>query len=363
MRTFSTNGRPRIFLAVAFGVWLAQKIYLVYLWLRLNILVAGHNEATISHFDHGALKVNAMLLEITLSRPLQLHYGQYVHITVPTIPHTLIGRLQSHPYLIAWADGGISEPSRRVSLLIECRSGFSDRLRLCRNPTAVSFHGPYGSSQSLEMFDRVLFMASGIGIAAHLLAAQRLLQAHNAQTSRVRRVSLLWFLDTEGKHDVSDFPIGCLKLAEQELWARVFLDALMDLDRRRIFTVVMYRPFNGKNLAATAPGQVLTDQTKDRWYRVNGALDVPWFISKEWTAEAGTMAISRTCYRRSSRGHGLTVLVVCGTPMFEHCVRRALRSMTWDITLICSDFQIDESEDSHTASFRFRNVPKSTPIQ
>lgn len=206
IRMFPTNGngRPRIFLAVAFGLWLAQKVYLVYLWLRLNILVAGHNEVTISHFDHSTLKVNAMLLEITLSRPLQLHYGQYVHITVPSIPHTLIGRLQSHPYLIAWADGGVAEPSRHVSLLIECRSGFSDRLRLCRSPTAVSFHGPYGSSQSLEIFDKVLFMASGIGVAAHLLAAKRLLQAHNAQTSRVRRVSLLWFLEAEGKHNLSD---------------------------------------------------------------------------------------------------------------------------------------------------------------
>lgn len=136
----------------------------------------------------------------------------------------------------------------------------------------------------------------------------------------------------------------------------------MDLDRRRIFTVVMYRPFAGKNLAATAPGQVVAVETKDRLYRVNGALDVPWFISKEWTAEAGTMAVSRRCHLKPFISHGLTVLVVCGTPMFEQRVRRALRSMAADITLMSSDFQIDESEDSHTASFRFRNVPKSTPI-
>lgn len=197
-RAFRASARSRIYLIAALSCWLLQKFHLTYQWLRLNYLTGGRNEASIEHYDQGSLKVDALLLHVTLSQPMKVHYGQYVHISIPTVPHTLLGRFQSHPYLVAWADGDDSKPSRTIALLVQCRSGFSNKLRLCQSPTRLSLHGPYGGSQALELFDKVLFMASGIGIAAHLLAAQRLLQAHNQQTSRVRRVSLLWFLDTEG---------------------------------------------------------------------------------------------------------------------------------------------------------------------
>ena len=197
-RAFQHSTRSRIYLVVAVSCWLLQKAHLTYQWLRLNYFNAGRNEASIEHHDQGTLKVDALLLHVTLSRPMKVRYGQYVHISIPTVPHTLIGRLQSHPYLVAWADGDDCKPSSTIALLVQCRSGFSNKLRLCQSPTRLSLHGPYGGSQALELFDKVLFMASGIGIAAHLLAAQRLLQAHNCQTSRVRRISLLWFLDTEG---------------------------------------------------------------------------------------------------------------------------------------------------------------------
>ena len=59
--------------------------------------------------------------------------------------------------------------------------------------------GLYGSVESLEHFDKVFFVASGIGLAAHLLAIRYLIYAHNEKTSRVRRLSLLWFLETKGQ--------------------------------------------------------------------------------------------------------------------------------------------------------------------
>ena len=58
--------------------------------------------------------------------------------------------------------------------------------------------GPYGHGAELDCFDKILFVASGIGVAAHLLAIRHLLQAHQDQTARVRRVSLLWFLEKTG---------------------------------------------------------------------------------------------------------------------------------------------------------------------
>lgn len=67
----------------------------------------------------------------------------------------------------------------------------------------------------------------------------------------------------------------------------------MEMDRRRIFTILVYRPFRGTNLPPDTAGQVTMDERQNRLYRVDGALDIPWFISKEWAAEAGTMALSR----------------------------------------------------------------------
>ena len=71
-------------------------------------------------------------------------------------------------------------------------------VRFCEAGTRIRVDGPYGSVESLEQFDKVFFVASGIGLAAHLLAIRHLIQTHNDKTSRVRRLSLLWFLETEG---------------------------------------------------------------------------------------------------------------------------------------------------------------------
>ena len=59
--------------------------------------------------------------------------------------------------------------------------------------------GPYGQMQSLDKFDKVLFVASGVRIAAHLLSAKHLLEAHEDRSARVRRLSLVWFLETSGE--------------------------------------------------------------------------------------------------------------------------------------------------------------------
>lgn len=44
-----------------------------------------------------------------------------------------------------------------------------------------------------RVYDKVLFIANGISIATHLLSIWRLLVAHDEQTARIRRLSLIWF--------------------------------------------------------------------------------------------------------------------------------------------------------------------------
>ena len=78
-------------------------------------------------------------------------------------------------------------------------------------------------------------------------------------------------------------------VAAQETWARAFLETLLDLDTRRIFTVLVYMPFEGRNRSADT---LESAEQRPRFYRVNGALDIEWLLAREWDAEAGNMVLS-----------------------------------------------------------------------
>lgn len=137
------------------------------------------------------------IITIRCQRLRKITYGQYIYITIPSIPHSVVGRLQAHPYMVAWESRDGS--GQTLTLIVAHRAGFSNMIKLCKNDTSMRVDGPYGGSKDLGHFDKVFFVASGVGLAAHLLAIRHLLQAHNDKTSRVRRLSLLWFLEKDGK--------------------------------------------------------------------------------------------------------------------------------------------------------------------
>ena len=60
-------------------------------------------------------------------------------------------------------------------------------------------NSPYSQMQSLDKFNKVLFVVSRVRIAAYLLLAKHLLKAHKDRSARVRRLSLVWFLETLGE--------------------------------------------------------------------------------------------------------------------------------------------------------------------
>jgi predicted ferric reductase len=116
-----------------------------------------------------------------------------VYLTLPNISRHHGGFLQAHPYAIAWMEGS------DISLIVQRQSGFSnDVFRATGRHTSVIVDGPYGQPQQFMCYDKVLFIASGIGVAAHLLAIRDLLEAHENRSARVRRITLLWFLETMG---------------------------------------------------------------------------------------------------------------------------------------------------------------------
>lgn len=80
---------------------------------------------------------------------------------------------------------------------------------------------------------------------------------------------------------------------DQEVWAISMLHKLMDMDTRRIFTIQMYRPFQGANHSADTLGQASIDRRYERIFHVRGALDINWTIRREWNADAGNMSVLR----------------------------------------------------------------------
>jgi NAD(P)H-flavin reductase len=101
--------------------------------------------------------------------------------------------------MIAW-DKHEETQEQVIHLLVRGGRGFSNTLKIGGTAIAAIVDGPYGGSKfaALERYDKVLFMANGIGIASHLLSIRCLLTAHNDQTARVRRLSVVWFLETQG---------------------------------------------------------------------------------------------------------------------------------------------------------------------
>lgn len=182
-------------LTIATSIWSLDKM----LWLGNALYHNFRGSCEMSLAPSEVQGSNATLVQITLPRPWKITYGQYVFITVPSIPHTLLGRFQAHPYMIAWSDKDTRGLSKTLTLLIAHQNGFSKTVQLCSAGTRVYLDGPYKDIRPLECFDKVFFIASGVGIVSHLLAIRQLLQAHGEKTSRVRRLSVLWFLENRGK--------------------------------------------------------------------------------------------------------------------------------------------------------------------
>ena len=200
LQTTNLSDFHTICLFVATGLWFSEKL----IWLGRVVFDRLRNMDRITVVaPQGNANQDVMTIQVRSQRPRKITYGQHIFITVPTIPHTVVGRLQAHPYVVAWEER--EDSSQILTLLVAPRAGFSRKVRLCEAGTRIRVDGPYGCVESLEHYDKVFFIASGIGLAAHLLAIRHLIKAHNDKTSRVRRLSLLWFLETGGRSP-SDVP-------------------------------------------------------------------------------------------------------------------------------------------------------------
>ncbi len=186
-------------LSVASGLWVLQTVTWLAHVCYQNLGGRSWCQNSISPLHLGDGIVGGFRVEIPLRRRTTIQQGQYVYITIPSLPHSIGSSVQAHPYLVAWINDGPDGSDINVILLIQCQQGFSKSLKLCEQHAGILVDGPYGKGPSFEDYDKAMFIASGVGITAHLLAIRSLLRAHNNKTARTRRISLLWVLECKRK--------------------------------------------------------------------------------------------------------------------------------------------------------------------
>ena len=59
------------------------------------------------------------------------------------------------------------------------------------NPLVV-FSRPHGISIEIDEYGSILMLASGFGVAAHLLYLKKLIYSYNVRLIRARRIHLVW---------------------------------------------------------------------------------------------------------------------------------------------------------------------------
>ena len=271
-------------LAVFTFLWAVQRL----LWLYLIFLRnhgPGHNIVRLEAIDEDAQRgVQAVLVWIHAKKAQHPKAGQYVYLTLKHVGGQTWPLLQSHPYQIAWSDGdGVS--SQDLGLIVETRNGFSRGIRYASGQHAI-LDGPYGISHSLGGFSKVVFLTSGVGIAGVLLYIRSLLRAHNANVAMVRRLSLVWLVDSSGKMQLPSFFVLVSPAVVQQSWVKRFLDDLLDEDERNILTGVIYVPYDIQSDKLI--------ELRPRLFQAKSPLRLEWTLEKEFKAEMGSMAVLGT---------------------------------------------------------------------
>ncbi|KAJ5035240.1 hypothetical protein J3E72DRAFT_176970 [Bipolaris maydis] len=261
----------------AASLFIFQKILWVIHCLYRNTGSGPRCQASITRFQsNGNHKEEVYQVCVDIRRPWHVTPGQFVYLSLPHSRSLGLGLLEFHPFMVAWAFHDEKDQLKSIVLIVQRRRGFTRKLGLTDAITPAIIDGPYGGIDFKELarYDKVLLMSSGTGIAAHLYMTRHLLLAHNQQTARVRRLTLLWFLET----------------SDQIQWAKEYLHALNHLDHRQILTIYLLCP---NETEAVAEGGFNDSKiTEARMFPISSSLDMAMFIEGEWGAEAGNMLVT-----------------------------------------------------------------------
>lgn len=147
------------------------------------------------------LVVNAVHIRVLLPRRVKVQAGQYINLWMPSV--SLCSWMQTHPFTVtSWSKG----KQDTVELLVKPRSGFTaDLLRHAPGAAGSSvsflalFTGPHGVSEKVSNYESILLLASGSGIAVAIPYLKKMIYGYNTCTSQVRRLHLVWQVDSVDK--------------------------------------------------------------------------------------------------------------------------------------------------------------------
>ncbi|KAF1363095.1 hypothetical protein EJ07DRAFT_152612 [Lizonia empirigonia] len=282
------------------SLFLAQKVLWVIFTVRRNHGSHSLSRLDIRRFPRSGLHQPVLQIRIDVKKSWVARPREYIYLILPRLRSMGLGVLESHPFMIAWTIEDEETQLRTVVLLVQVCKGFTQRLQFANPLGSTIIDGPYGGHEvdTLVKYDKILLLSSGIGIAAQLESARYLILAHDKKTARIRRLTILWRLDT-----TDDFQ-----------WAEEFLLQLHDMaESRNILNIHLFHP--GGN-------EYKIEARRENIFSRAGSVDIPWILNKEWGVEAGNMLVS-----------------VCGTPDFELQARQAVRRSPYRIDFQASDFQ------------------------
>ncbi|EED21204.1 hypothetical protein TSTA_084350 [Talaromyces stipitatus ATCC 10500] len=206
---------------------------------------------------------SAAQIMILLNRPFKVRAGMSLHIWIPGLGiRSFFG---SHSFPIAWWENDMQGRAKVISLLVKPKSGFTKRLLYSKPHQLRTFiEGPYGVPIDFLGYDRILMVATGIGIAAQLSYLKELVGMKDEKRS-TRTLYVVWQVDDESNLD----------------WVHQWMDQLLLMDRGvYMLKFGIYVP-PSDNEAPTAwnsehnriwkiPGTINPEKIVGNWWSDNG---------------------------------------------------------------------------------------------
>lgn len=138
---------------------------------------------------------------ISVTRPFVVRAGMTVYVWMPV---SLWSAFQSHPFAIVWWENNGDGKATSITLLVQKRSGFTRRLLHHQNTAFIAWvDGPYGIPMDLKPYNRILMVATGIGIAAQISYIKELLEINMRHSVIGRNIFVVWEVDDDSKWGLS----------------------------------------------------------------------------------------------------------------------------------------------------------------
>lgn len=203
------NLLPRLYLYIGIGAFASTSLLYLSRVLYINGIFSGNGWPRAIISSHARLRSNDKVeaidtpfrVRLILPRPVMIKAGQYVNLWLPSI--SFWSWAQTHPFtVISWSQGKQSV----LELLVQPREGLT--ATIARQARAIGrdgfsslalYSGPHGLSEPVDDYETVLLISSGAGLSAVIPYAKRLIYGYNTCTSHVRRVHLIWQVETRGR--------------------------------------------------------------------------------------------------------------------------------------------------------------------